>query len=91
MFADRLNVCFGSEADMEASPCNVRFSPKSRNSFDRPGCLPLADIKESRNGGTSEFVSWPTSRRLICLNERVARPLFVVVELNEKLAACKDM
>ena len=68
------------KADSGTQSRNVRFVPK-------------ADMKESRNGGTSEFVSWRRSRhfRLIYLNERVARPLFVFVELNEKLAACKNM
>ena len=40
----------------------------------------IAEAEESRNGGRSEFISWPTPSRLI-----------LFVELNEKLAACKTM
>jgi hypothetical protein len=35
----------------------------------------------------SSFLAYVKAFRLIYLNERVARPLFVFVELNEKLAA----
>jgi hypothetical protein len=46
-------------------------------------------MKESRNSGASDFVflAYVKAFRLIYLNERVARPLFVFVELNKRLAA----
>ena len=34
-----VNVRFGSKADMEASPRDVRFTPKSRHWLSASGCL----------------------------------------------------
>jgi hypothetical protein len=50
-------------------------------------------MKESRNSGASDFVflAYVKAFRLIYLNERVARPLFVFVELTERLAYEKNI
>jgi hypothetical protein len=53
------NVRFGSKADMEAGPCNVRFTPKSGHSLSVSAC-PLC-----ANSGLMQCSKMPVMRTCV--------------------------
>jgi hypothetical protein len=70
-------ACLGSSRKINAQRL-ATFATQSANSGHE---------RESKWSCERRFLTYVEVFRLIYLNERVARPLFVFVELNERLAA----
>src|SRR5262249_30050827 len=64
LWCPKANVRFGSEADMEAPPRNVRFTPESGHAQGLRGALSLDRPRAPRIGGVASQPKRPQARGL---------------------------